>query len=56
MLPLDGMFKKKPDAAFLAQYTKDVAGSFFAYIQGKDEVKARADPAGSEELEVEEAF
>lgn len=54
MLPLDGMFKKKPDAAFLAQYTKDVAGSFFAYIQGKDEVKAEQIPQEGEELEVEE--
>ena len=54
MLPLDGMFKKKPDAAFLAQYTKDVAGSFFAYIQGKDDVKAEQIPQEGEELEVEE--
>lgn len=54
MLPLEGMFKKKPDAAFLAQYTKDVAGSFFAYIQGKDDVKAEQIPQEGEELEVEE--
>lgn len=57
MLPLEGMFKKKPDAAFLAQYTKDVAGSFFAYIQGKDDVKAEQIPQEGEDLEVdEEAF
>ena len=54
MLPLEGMFKKKPDAAFLAQYTKDVAGSFFAYIQGKDDVKAEQIPQEGEDLEVEE--
>jgi len=49
MLSVDGMFKKKVDAGFLAQYTKDVANSFFAFIQGKDDVKA-------EKIELEEGL
>lgn len=49
MLSVDGMFKKKVDAGFLAQYTKDVANSFFTFIQGKDDVKA-------EKIELEEGL